>query len=312
MFRLSVSNHRIQSAGRSGQGWRTLAACILPALFMAVAACGLVSTAAAAIHEAAPALQAKYQDALAGDWEEVFRDSGAEDWNEKWFVDGFKATLKNTPEGMYYAAGPTEHDNASHAVLWTRDSFEGDLKVEFDYVRLDTINRFVNLLYLYATGTGAEPYAEDIQRWTQLRSVPYMRTYFDNMNLLHISFAAFDNHPRADKDSAYIRARRYPRALFDGDFNAMALEPDYLARGLFEPAVPHHITVIRKGDDLFFNVSNPAEERLFHWDLSQKPDLQKGRIGLRHMWQRAGLYKDFTVSQSATKEAAPAAAHQAE
>lgn len=242
------------------------------------------------------AAQDAYDKALAAGWQVVFEDSGRQDWREKWFADGFKATLQNTDEGMFYSAGPIAGDHASHAVLWTRDSFEGDLKIEFDYTRIDTIDQYVNLIYLYATGTGSGPYAEDISSWTHLRQIPYMRTYFDNMHLLHISFAAFANDPAAGEDSAYVRARRYPRSLFGGKFQEMALEPDYTARGLFRPGVPHRVTVLRKGSDLFMHVANASEARLFHWDLSQKPDLNRGRIGLRHMAQRAALYGNMTVS----------------
>ncbi|HBR95616.1 MAG TPA: hypothetical protein DEA90_15765 [Opitutae bacterium] len=175
-----------------------------------------------------------------------------------------------------------------HALNWLRD---------FDFTRMDTVDRFVCIVYLYASGAGPEPYTEDITEWNRLRQIPYMATYFDHMNLLHISYAAFNNKIDAGKDSAYIRARRYPRSLFGGQFDRMELEPDYTAIDLFEPGMEHHMTIIKRGEEMYMNVSNINEERLYYWDLSQVPGLQKGRIGLRHMWQRAGLYKNITVSQ---------------
>ncbi len=92
---------------------------------------------------------------------------------------------------MLLSAGPIARDHASHCVLWTRESFHGDVKIEFDYWRMDTIQRWVNILYIQATGTGNGQYAEDISTWSHLRQTPFMRMYFDHMNLLHVSFAAF-------------------------------------------------------------------------------------------------------------------------
>jgi hypothetical protein len=240
-----------------------------------------------------------YEKALAGAWETKFTASGEEEWSSQWFIDGYKASLKPTDEGLYYASGPIAGENASHSVLWTKDTFEGDLKIEFDYTRLDTVDQYVNILYLYATGSGPAPYVEDIATWSGLRKIPYMRSYFDHMNLLHISFAAFDNSPDTGPESGYIRARRYPRSLFEGSFQKMELQPDYSAIGLFEPGILHHVTVIRRGNDLFMNVQNSEESRLFYWDLSQIPALNEGRVGLRHMWQRAALYRNFTISEAA-------------
>ena len=238
-----------------------------------------------------------YNAALQADWEEVFDDSGQDDWQKKWFLDGHKATLNNSSEGMFFGAGPIAGDNGSHAVLWTRDSFEGDLKLDFEFTRMDTVDSYVCIVYLYATGAGPEPYVKDISQWNDLRQIPFMSSYFDQMNLLHISFAAFGNSPDAGEETAYIRARRYPRSLFGGKFAGMELEPDFAALGLFKPGVPHHVTVIRRGSDMFMNVTNPDEDRLYYWDVSQVPAVHEGRIGLRHMWQRAGLYKDISVSQ---------------
>lgn len=238
-----------------------------------------------------------YNEILNANWRAVMIDTGQDDWTKEWFLDGHKASIKNTADGMLYAAGPIQGDNASHAVLWTHKSFEGDLKLDFDFTRMDTVDRFVCIVYLYASGAGPEPYTEDITEWNGLRQIPYMATYFDHMNLLHISYAAFNNKIDAGKDSAYIRARRYPRSLFGGQFDRMELEPDYTAIDLFEPGMEHHMAIIKRGEEMYMNVSNINEERLYYWDLSQVPGLQKGRIGLRHMWQRAGLYKNITVSQ---------------
>lgn len=244
-----------------------------------------------------------FQDALSAPWQNVFEDSGHEAWPKKWSLDGRRARIENTEEGLYFESGPIAKEHASHAVLWTQQTFQGDLKVEFDYTRMDTVNSYVCIVYLYATGIGEAPYSEDISHWSQLRQIPYMSTYFNHMNLLHISFAAFDNSPEIGKESSYVRARRYPRSLFDGSFDKMAIPPDYTAIGLFEPGIKHHIIVIKRHSMLFMQVTNTdGDSRLFHWNLSNTPDLDYGRFGIRQMCQRAALFSNVSISQISTSD----------
>ena len=242
--------------------------------------------------------QTAYHAALTAPWHKVFHDSGTRgDWREHWFVDGLKAEVSNTPEGLYFAAGPLAGDHASHAVLWTRQSFVGDLKLEFDYTRIDTINRGVAIIYLQATGTGEPPYAKDIAAWSNERLIPRMSTYYDHMNLLHVSFAAYDNRDDIPVDASYIRARRYPRSIFGGSFDATALKPDFNDTGLFHPGIRHRITLIKKGSDLFMQVRNTGGEHLYRWDITETPAITEGRVGIRHMLQRASLLSNVTISQ---------------
>ena len=67
----------------------------------------------------------------------VLSDPCRKDWKAKWFLDGEIGTVTNCPEGMTLKAGPEFKNDAHHMVLWTKDSFEGDLKIEYDYTRLD-------------------------------------------------------------------------------------------------------------------------------------------------------------------------------
>ena len=111
----------------------------------------------------------KFAQLLKLDWVESFRDAGRGDWQDGWFLDGRRATVENTSIGMILSAGPIPRDNGSHCVLWTKESFEGDVKIEFDYWRLDSIQKWVNILYIQATGTGEGPYSQDIAQWSHLR-----------------------------------------------------------------------------------------------------------------------------------------------
>ncbi|MCB9247654.1 MAG: hypothetical protein H6613_03530 [Ignavibacteriales bacterium] len=55
---------------------------------------------------------------------------------------------------MDYFAGNEAHNDTCHTVLWTKQSFSGDVKIEYDYTRIDTSNIGVNIIYILATGSG--------------------------------------------------------------------------------------------------------------------------------------------------------------
>ncbi len=161
-------------------------------------------------------------------WAEVFSDTCTADWKDKWFLDGEVGTVTNSPDGMTLTAGPEFKNDAHHMVLWTKDSFAGDLKIEYDYTRLDEAPNCVTILYIQATGSGQGPYAKDITKWSGLRKVPAMRMYYDHMNTYHISYAA---NPGTEK--AYVRGRRYmPEKQ---GLKGTNLKPDYATPELSPP-----------------------------------------------------------------------------
>jgi hypothetical protein len=177
-------------------------------------------------------------------------------------------------------------------VLWTKESYEGDMKLEFEYTKLDFETDCVTILYLQATGSGKGPYHEDIHTWRELRSVPTMRTYCDHMHLYHISYAAYPNKP--DQTTDYIRARRYmPEA---SGLKGTELKPDYFDTGLLQPGVPHQITVIKLDRSVSMRIENLEKVMYCHWENTDFPPIVKGPIGLRHMGTRSARYKDFRVS----------------
>jgi len=228
------------------------------------------------------------------EWHKSFTASDT-DWTDGWLLDGERGFVKNTPEGMVFSAGPIKGDNGSHNVLWTKKEFEGDVKIEFEYTRLDDINYAVNILYILATGVGEEPYHKDITKWSHLRVEPYMNRYFLNMNLLHISYAAYPlkENPEAD----YVRARRYPVPPGGNFSRDTQLSPDYFNTGLFRPGITYHFTAIKRGDDLMLRVENKEEniDKFFHWDTSGFDPVTESRIGIRHMYTRAARHENFTV-----------------
>jgi hypothetical protein len=235
---------------------------------------------------------ATFQELMAADWQQQFADCGTTDWRRQWSVDGARADIRNPEDGMVFAAGPVARDNASHAVLWTREIFAGDIRIEFDFTRLDTITRFVNILYIQASGRGDAPYTRDIAEWSHLRQVPFMSCYFDTMDLLHVSYAAFGNAD--DKDEDYVRARRYPTRP-DRAFNQTDLAPDNFLTGLFRPGITYHFTAVKTDSDLFFEVRNDEVRELYHWPLAEVEPLQPGRVGIRHMWTRCSRYANIRI-----------------
>jgi hypothetical protein len=226
-------------------------------------------------------------------WKTVFEDDFTNSWQKNWMLDGKKAMLKNGKNGLLFKAGSTPASDADHAVLWTKQSFEGNLRIEFDFVRKDTATKFVNILYLFAEGSGVGVYNKDISTWNELRAIPAMKTYFDHMSAYHISFAAFENNNTIATED-YIRARRYRPETGKG-LEGTALKPEYGRTGFFKLGIKHHITIIKSGKTIYMQVENKHQKALYHWPLTDSDDLHSGRIGLRLMGSRISEFSNFKV-----------------
>ena len=231
------------------------------------------------------------------EWKQAFHDPCTGDWNDNWDLDGLKATVENGANGMEFTAGPEAFNDAHHAVLWSKKDFKGDLRIEYEYTRLEKVNRWVNIIYIQATGSGNNGFDEDISKWADKRTVPSMRTYFNNMNTYHISYAAFGSKNK-DATKDYIRARRYMCL----GLNGTALENEYTNTGLFATGVPHKFTIIKSGRDIYMQIRNAQKAMLCHFVNSMFPPITEGKIGLRHMYTRGARYKDFKVSVLAKDE----------
>lgn len=229
--------------------------------------------------------------AHANEWQLVFDDAGASAWNTKWFLEGDKASVENSENGMTFSAGPNLREHASHAVLWTKQSFEGDIKVEYDYTRLDeNLDAGVNILYIQATGLGTEAAPTDIFLSTEQRREPWMKYYFLNMNSLHVSYAT---------DGRYVSARRYPAADLKDFQTGTQVQPIYRDIDLFSPGETWHITATKIGHRLTFVAERDDEVHEFEWDTSKYPPVDTGRVGFRHMWTRSSQYSNIRVYEKA-------------
>lgn len=224
-------------------------------------------------------------------WELALKDKCTKDWTKNWTLDGLIATVENSKKGMLFTAGPEFKNDAHHAVLWTKESFAGDIKIEYDYTRTDKETSCVTILYIQATGDEEGEFVKDISAWSKFREVPAMKKYFENMNALHVSYAAFVN---SSDTSYYVRARRYPK-LEGKSFDLTKIAPSYDNQGYFKSGQTYHITAIKSGNLLFFKMESKDGEELFTWDLSNVEPVTEGRIGLRHMYTRSANYSNFKV-----------------
>ena len=233
-------------------------------------------------------------DECEDNWEVVFSDPGAGDWQEHWFVEGLKATVEYDEGSIVFTSGPVPKEQASHAVLWTKQSFEGDIRIEYDYTRLDNMTEAtsVNILYIQATGLGTESSPADIYLSTKQREVPWMKSYFLNMNALHISYAT-----TGPKRAHYVAARRYPAKDQESFMHGTMVEPIYEDVHLFQPGETYHITALKEDNRLTFKAEREGKTHTFEWDISDYPPVTEGRIGFRQMWARSSRYQNIRVFQ---------------
>ncbi len=230
----------------------------------------------------------------------LLEDPMTGDWRGNWFLDGKKATLRTTEDGLLFSAGtvtksddPVEY-HAHHAVLWTRQEFEGDIKINYEMTRIDDSDYGTTLLYIQARGIGTPPYVEDISAWNELREIPNMGIYFTYMDLLSLSFR--EN----------LRCKRYPWRNENLEW--------YPGRGLIEPMVDYGkilpgktylVEVEKRAASLQLRIVEKESRKLMidhTWNTDniakgiEPRQIQKGRIGLRHMSTRSFRYKNIRIS----------------
>ncbi|PCJ62868.1 MAG: hypothetical protein COA79_01710 [Planctomycetota bacterium] len=217
---------------------------------------------------------------------------GNDQWQDNWVLDGKKCELTNSSDGLKFISGPEAGDNAHHGVLWTKETYSGDMKVTFEFTRLDTINRYVNILYFHANGIGEGEYKKNIHEWADLREVPLMATYFEKMDLLHISFAAFGNSN--DDADDYIRVRRYP-VREDRSFDQIEVDGTIHNTNLFLPNVKSLVCFIKTKTALAMKISIDGVDFYHHWDISTVEETESGAFGIRQMWQKESIYKNIKI-----------------
>ena len=267
-------------------------------VFASVVALGFVGVGGAIAAEGAIAADGAKRDKEARDdaaalgkllgraWEEAFADRCTGDWRAKWFLDGKRAVVTSGAEGM------TIDTAKGYAVLWTKQSFEGDLRIEYDFTRLDANDKGVNILYVQATGDGQNGCVEDIAKWSDRRALAAMSDYFQNMHTYHVSYAT-------GLKSDYVRGRRY-LPLANKGLKGTEIGKSYENTGLFaKPNEKIHVTVVKTPRDLFIRFEHPDRTMVCHFENADKPPIEIGRIGLRLMPSRKSRFENFRVFQPA-------------
>lgn len=257
--------------------------------------CALSILSGHAFAQNTDSLKSHYDEALSLPWKQVFLDDCIGSWQDKWFLDGEKGQVLNSINGMQVYAGGELDNDASHVVLWTKHSFEGDIRIEYDFTRLDTLSTSnnVNIIYFLAQGSGEGVYDKDISQWQSLRQVPAMNIYFNHMSAFHISYAV---NGAGGEEQDYVRARRYIPETGKG-LQDTALMPEYINVNLFQPNVKHHLTIIKRGDTIYMNVQNSSAQRLFFFKTKDMSQTLSGRVGFRQMWGRNSCYADVKIYQ---------------
>jgi hypothetical protein len=233
----------------------------------------------------------------------LFEDSMQANWEESWFLDGKRAKLEHKNGGLEFIATPSNVDknvdretfDAHHAVLWTKQEFEGDIRISYTYTTLPD-STWTNLIYIQARGIGEGPYTEDITEWNEDREVAVMSDYFNYMDLMSISLRNG------------IRLRRYPTVNYETGER-------YPESGLIAPMVEHE--GLPKGRELYFEVEKRRESLQlliqdvetgkaivdYTWSLEDVPGdrdpkyIENGRIGIRLMGGHMLHFKNFNVER---------------
>lgn len=240
------------------------------------------------------ALALLFKKELKRPWKLAFEHKNSTPWQENWFLDGENALV--TSKSNFFEINTQDRESLSriYAVLWTKESFQGDIKIEYDFKKEDQHNKGVNIIYIQATGDEENGNSKDIQAWSKKRKSAAMSDYFLNMHTYHMSYAAYGNKPDIEyKD--YIRGRRYLPLANKGLKNTV-LEGEYDDTQLFEDREWVHVTIIKTAKEFLVEFKHPRKTQLCRFSNEDKPGIHAGRIGLRLMPNRVSHFKNFKVS----------------
>ena len=232
----------------------------------------------------------------------LFEDSMAQDWQANWFLDGENAVLEHRDGGLAFITESSKVDkrvdraafDAQHAVLWTRESFEGDIRITYKYTKLPGCS-WQKLIYVQAQGVGEGPFIEDIYAWKDRREVAVMSAYFNYMDLIGLSLRN------------QIRCKRYPWNDMDGNGLKTEFKPRAQNKGM---PIGHELDVLveKRKKSILLRITDieTGETVVDHtWDLTDERILEQrdpkyietGRIGIRQMGGHKINMRDFKVEQ---------------
>jgi len=232
----------------------------------------------------------------------LFEDSMTENWRDSWFLDGQNATLEHRDSGLAFLTTASKIDkrvdraafDAQHAVLWTRQSFEGDLRITYKFTKLPGCS-WQKLIYVQARGIGEPPFVEDIEAWKDLRKVAVMSDYFNHMDLIALSLRdqiRCKRYPWHDREGKDLESEFKPRAENKG------MEIGHELAVLVEKrkaAIMLRITDTKTGEAVVDHTWDLADERIL--EKRDPKFIREGRIGIRQMGGHKILLRDFRVER---------------
>lgn len=108
-------------------------------------------------------------------WIPALVDAGTGRWSDHWLLFGDPdrgITVTNGTDGMTLRAGDGTDPRKDHAVLWTRATFAGDLRIEYDYMVLDrystplTEGGYCSAVLIHSRVTSSSTLPADIANWS--------------------------------------------------------------------------------------------------------------------------------------------------
>ena len=230
----------------------------------------------------------------------LFEDSMQDNWQDHWFLDGQNAVVEHCENGLAFLTTASSVDknidreafDAQHANLWTRQEFEGELRISYTYDLLPD-STYQTLIYIQARGIGEGIYEQDIYAWRKEREVARMDKYFRYMDLISLSLRN------------EIRCKRYPTTDLGGNRIPMEFTPRGTNKGM-PNGCTYDVVIEKRKTSLSLQIvnSDTGDTPVHHtWDLTQITEgrdpeyVSGGRIGIRQMGGQRTILRDFKVEQ---------------
>lgn len=211
-------------------------------------------------------------------WTLAFDDPGSGGWSGKYDLHGPPCAQASNVGGIRLRSCASEDDSL---ILWTRQRFDGDMKVEYDYRILSNLSptQEIASALLIGTGDGATGLPADFAAWT----VPFDQGRYQNTNTLWMNYA-YQNP--ASGDPLRIRLRRNP-----GYNNLGDAPPEFP----FNVGTTYHIVVEKVGSNFTVSVTGPSGTRSHTWSNSSIGGITGGYVGFRNMHFRETLISNVRI-----------------
>lgn len=220
----------------------------------------------------AVACLAAAESVVPADWQLLHRDPLTGDWREQWSLDGH-SKVETGSNGMVFTADKGQND-----VLWFKPRIEGDVAITYTFEHLvDSPN--VIILFVQATGSGEEPYVEDLFAWQDLRESGRYPLYKQNMNYVSVSYANGQDEVRFRQCLGFDVIGKHD------------------AEGAFAVGKVYDVCFTRIGREVVFTATDQATGTEYRWPATMNPEplSDSGWIGIRHMNRQSARYRDFAV-----------------